>query len=125
LEGTVTDQQNPDDPISNPLDPDGDDDSVEALFISPAHTRSDRSPDPYDLGWLFLCWSWEAGYRSWNDGLRALVRALRGLEKLGLIERRRIRRVGRHTHHGFVLTDEGRDAVAALSGEWIQPSERS
>lgn len=118
----------PDDSISNPLDPDGDDhiddDSVEALFISRTHARSDRPRDPCDLGWLFLAWSWEARYRNWSNGLRALVHALRGLEEIGLIERRRIRRVGRNNHHGFVLTDEGREAIAALSGEWIQPSER-
>jgi len=123
----VTDRPNdPDDPISNSLDPDSDDsiddDSVEAVFISPS--PANHAADPYDLGWLFVCWSWEAGYRDWNDGLRALVHALRGLEEIGLIERRRIRRVGGNNHHGLVLTDEGRDAIAALSGDWIEPNER-
>ena len=48
--------QNPDDPISNPLDPDGDDhiedddeDWVEAIFINrPARARTDHPADPYD-----------------------------------------------------------------------------
>ena len=104
MEGTVTDHsQNPDDPISNPLDPDGhdhieddDEDSVEVVFISrPTQPTPDARRDPYDFGGLFACWSWEAGYRNWNDGVRALVRALRGLEEIGLIERRTIRCVGR------------------------------
>ena len=119
--------QNPDDPISNPLDPDAfdnddgeDEDFVEAVFIGPARATTGGSRDSYDLGWLFLCWAWEAGYRDWAQGVRALARALRGLERTGLIERRTIRRAGRPTHHGFVLTDEGREAVTALSGEWIK-----
>jgi hypothetical protein len=31
-----------------------------------------------------------------------------------------MRRAGRATHHGFVLTDLGCEALDALSGEWIK-----
>ena len=133
MEGTVTDHlQNPDDPISNPLDPDANDehaddedqDMVEAIFINRRpEERTDHPSDPYDISWLFLCWAWEAGHRDWNQGVRALARALRGLERMGFIERRTIRREGHPTHHGFTVTDEGREAVTALSGDWINRSE--
>jgi hypothetical protein len=53
---------------------------VEAMFLKrAAEARTDHLSDPYDLEWRFACWSWEAGYESWNDGLRAPVQALRGL----------------------------------------------
>jgi hypothetical protein len=92
------------------------DDQVQVVLTTPC----DRpTTDRYDLGWLFTCWAWEAGYRDWNTALRALARTLRSLERGGLIERRRIVRPGRRTHHGFVLTDDGREALAALSGDWI------
>lgn len=116
-----------DDSIPNPFDPDdveaadddGEDyDRVEAIFIA-KRTARDHPRDPYDLGWLFLCWSWEAGYRDWTKGVRALARALCALERIGFIERRTIKRAGRPTHHGFILTDEGREAIRALSGDWI------
>jgi hypothetical protein len=115
-------------PISNPFDPDAfenndadDDDLVEAVFIAaPSRATTDGPRDPYDLEWLFVCFAWEAGYRDWTQGVRALARALRGLERTGLIERRTIRRAGRPTHHGFVLTEDGREAVTALSGAWIK-----
>jgi len=124
--------QNPDDPIPSPLDPEAldnndadDDDLVEAVFIAaPSRATTDGPCDPYDLGWLFLCWAWEAGYRDWTQGVRALAQALRGLERTGLIERRTIRRAGRRTHHGFVLTEDGREAVTALSGAWIKEASR-
>ena len=48
-----------------------------------------------------------------------LARALRGLEEAGLIERRTIRRADGPTHHGFVLTEDGEEALRALSGDWI------
>ena len=117
--------QNPNDPISNSVDLDdvdcSDEDLVEAVFVRrPTRPTTGDPRDPYDLGWLFLCWSWEAGHRNWNDGLRALVRALRGLEETGFIERRRIRRAGHDTHHGFVLTKDGHEALKALSGDWIK-----
>jgi hypothetical protein len=128
LEGTVTDHpRNLDDPTPDPLDPDDrdaaddPDDWVEAVFIGrPRESPAHHHRDPYNLGWLFLCWSGHAGYRDWKDGVRALVRTLRGLERLGFIERRTIRRPGYPTHHGFVITDDGREAVAALSGDWIE-----
>jgi len=129
----VTDHpHNPDDPNSKPLDPDnihddGDnDDFVEAIFVSrpTAPPTANQSGERYDLGWLFLCWAWEAGYRDWDQGVRALARALRGLQRTGLIERRTIKRAGRANHHGFALTDEGREAVAALSGDWIKGVDR-
>jgi hypothetical protein len=131
MEGTVTDHlQNPDDPISNALDSErddhaDDDHAVEAIFINRRVKRENGPPgDPYDLSWLFLCWAWEAGYRDWSQGLRVLARTLRGLERMGFIERRTIRCAGHATHHGFTVTDEGREAVTALSGDWIKRSER-
>lgn len=118
---------NPDEWTPDPFDPEhshhaaeDDDDRVEAIFID----RRAPTSDPYDLGWLFLCWGWESGYGSWEDGLRSLARTLRGLEKVGLIVRRRIPRDGRPTHHGFVLTEEGHEAVNALSGDWIREGRR-
>ena len=124
------DSQNSDDPISNPLDCHCDDNIdedqfVEAIFIGgPKGTATGVPTEPYDLSWLFLCWAWESGYRDWTQGVRALARALRGLERTGLIERRSIRSPGRATHHGFILTEEGRTAVKALSGAWLRTSER-
>jgi hypothetical protein len=132
MEGTVTDHpRNPDDLIPDPIDPDhidaadDPDDWVEAVFISRQSGSTSNHPrDPYDLGWLFLCWSGHAGYGDWKDGVYALARALRAFERIGFIERRTIRRPGRPTHHGFVITDRGRDAVVALSGDWIGGPER-
>ena len=133
MEGTVTDHpHDPDDPISDPFDTDyvdaeedddDDDDWVEAVFIA-KRPATVHARDPYDLGWLFLCWAWESRSGGWSKAVRALARALRGLEQAGLIERRNIKRAGRPTHHGFVLTDEGREAVTALSGDWIKGVDR-
>jgi hypothetical protein len=95
-------------------------DSVVPTVISTA--RQSPSSDRYDLGWLFTCWVWESGCRDWNHAVWALARTLRGLERIGVIERRTVRRAGAPTHHGFVLTDEGRQAVIALSGDWIEES---
>jgi hypothetical protein len=98
-----------------------DDDVVAAVITTP---RQAPAPDPYDLGWVFTCWAWESGYRDWDRAVRALARTLRGLARTGLIERRTIRRSGKSTHHGFVMTDEGRRAVDALSGDWIEEAHR-
>jgi hypothetical protein len=98
-----------------------DDEVVEAVITPPRQTPAS---DQYDLGWLFTCWAWESGYRDWNPAVRALARTLRGLERTGLIERRTIRRSDKPTHHGFALTDEGRQAVAVLSGHWIEEDRR-
>jgi hypothetical protein len=98
-----------------------DDDLVEAVFTTPPQSPTG---DRYDLGWLFTCWLWESGFGDWDRGVRVLARTLRGLERTGLIERRTIRRPGRPTHHGFALTDDGREAVAALSGHWIEEDHR-
>jgi hypothetical protein len=76
--------------------------------------------DPYDLERLFLEWAWSTGIREWQAAVRVLARTLHGLEGAGLIERRTVRRAGRTTHHGLVLTDLGRVALDALSGEWIK-----
>ena len=113
----MTDQPNiPEDALRN-TDPARDDDArVDAIIVTP---RTATASDPYDLEWLFLSWAWDAGYRDWADGVRALARMLRGLERTGLVERRTIRRAGKPTHHGFVPTDSGRRALVALSGEWI------
>jgi hypothetical protein len=89
---------------------------VEAIITTPGETGT----APYDLAWLFTCWAWEAGFRDWQTALRVLARVLRGLERSGLVERRAVRRAGQLTHHGFVLTDAGREAVTALSGHWIE-----
>jgi DNA-binding PadR family transcriptional regulator len=81
--------------------------------------------DRYDVERLFVEWVWNARFRAdWDDAVRALARTLRGLEKTRLIERRTIRRTGHPTHHGFVLTDLGREAAKALSGEWIEEGQR-
>ncbi len=88
---------------------------VQAVFIEPPRITT----DPYDLGELFVDWAWWGGYNDWNAGVRALARALRGLAEAGLIERRTIRRVSGPTHHGFVLTEDGQEALRALSGAWI------
>ncbi len=119
------------DPTTDPLDTDDKDvandtdDRVEAVFIGRPRESSAHHPrDPYDLGWLFLCWSWHAGYRDWKDGVHALARALRAFERIGFIERRTIRRQGYPTHHGFVITDHGREAAGALSGDWIKGVDR-
>jgi hypothetical protein len=93
-----------------------DDDLVEAVITTP---RQAPTTEAYDLGWLFTCWAWESGYRDWDRAVRVLARTLRGLERTGLIERRTIRRVGQPTHHGFVLTRGGQEAIVALSGDWI------
>lgn len=120
MEGTVPDS--PTDPDNHHPDtsPDGGGDDVR-LVLSP-RARDRMTGDRYDLAWLFLCWAWEAGYRDWDDAVRVLARALRGLERVGLVERRTVRRAGQLTHHGFVLTDAGREAVTALSGHWIEES---
>ncbi len=119
-----------DDITPHPLDPssseasDWPNDHVEAVFITRLRPSTTPPGDRYDLGALFLCWSWGAGYSDWHDGLRALARALRGLEDMGFIERRTIRQPAHQTQHGFVITDAGRDAIAALSGDWIAEGDR-
>ena len=92
-------------------------DPVEATI---QQLRSPEDIHPWDLSWLFIGWAWYAGHRDWNRSLRALATTLRGLERCDLIERRRVRRPNAPTHHGFVLTERGRDAVKALSGNWIE-----
>jgi hypothetical protein len=67
---------------------------------------------------------WESGFRDWNHAVRALARTFRVLERTGPIERGTVRRSGAPTHHGFVLTDEGRQAMIALSGDWIKEDQR-
>jgi hypothetical protein len=83
--------------------------------------RKTPTSDRYDLARLFMEWAWNARFPAdWDDAVRVLARTLRGLEASGLIERRTIRRVGHPTHHGFVLTALGHEAVNALSGEWMK-----
>jgi hypothetical protein len=96
---------------------DPEDDITRAIFIGPPRQATG---DPYDLSQLFLAWAWGARYRNWNAAVRVLARALRGLSEAGLIERRTIRRASGETHHGFVLTEDGRDALHALEGDWIK-----
>ena len=102
--------------------PTASEDLVETVITMPR--QSPLAGDRYDLGWLFTCWLWESGLGDWNRGVRALARTLRGLERIGLIERRTLRRPGTLTHHGFVLTDAGQEAVTALSGDWIEEDHR-
>ena len=104
---------------NDPLDPCDLDDADGVTDITMTTPRGKRGTEPYDLSWLFLCFSWEAGFRDWTQGVRTLARALRGLERTGLIERRTIRRAKEPTHHGWVLTDVGREALSALAGHWI------
>jgi hypothetical protein len=119
LEGTVTNRSfNTNDAFpgasNDPLD-----EQVEAFLVNRRRTTGVS----HDVERLFLCWAWTAGYVEWTGGLRALARALRGLERTGLIERRR-RRVPERVHDGFVLTDAGHEAVFALSGDWIEEDQR-
>jgi hypothetical protein len=89
-----------------------------AVIVTP---RTEPSLDRYDLGQLFLEWTWSARFPGgWGASVQVLARTLRGLEQAGLIERRTIRRVGHPTHHGFVLTNLGHEAVNALSGDWMK-----
>jgi hypothetical protein len=78
----------PDDALPAPESPDAGD-PVEAVFNKRNPSRTDRH---FYLKRLFFCWAWEAGYRDWTSGVRALARALRGLERNGLIARRPIGR---------------------------------
>ena len=117
----MTDYRFPSDPDDSPdeCDTNIDDaeDFVEAVFIS---SRPPASSGGYDLEQLFLAWAWGAGYRDWDTAVRVLARALRGLSEAGLIERRTIRRRSGQTHHGFVLTADGHEALQALAGDWIR-----
>lgn len=98
-------------------DDDGGEDFVEAVFIgSGPLVPADR----YDLEELFLTWAWGAHYRDGKTAVRALARALRGLSEAGLIERRTVRRGSGQTHHGFILTADGVEALQALAGDWIR-----
>ena len=114
----MTDNSSPDNVNPDPRDSEliEEEAFVQAVFIGPPRRIT---TDPYDMGELFVDWAWWGGYRDWNDGVRALARALRGLAEAGLIERRTIRRVSGPTHHGFVLTEDGQEALRALSGDWI------
>ena len=89
---------------------------TQAVFVGARRNTTDR----YALDDLFLEWAWNTGIRDWDVAVRILAGVLKGLERSCLIERRTIRRCGRPTHHGFVLTDLGHEAVRALSGDWIE-----
>jgi hypothetical protein len=105
----------PNDQTAGAADPDQE---TRAVIAIPGHRVSGEE---YDVGQLFLEWAWEARFpEEWEGAVRALARTLRGLEGAGLIERRTIRRSGAPTHHGFVLTELGRRALHALSGDWIK-----
>lgn len=85
------------------------------------HPNTKRTNDRYAVDQLFTEWAWSARFKDdWDGALRALACTLRGLEGAGLIERRTVRRTGHPTHHGFRLTELGREALDALSGDWIK-----
>ena len=67
------------------------------------------------LSHAFLCWAWEAAFPDWQDAVRALARALRGLERAGLVERHTDRVSGRGPIHGITLTADGRALLALLA----------
>jgi hypothetical protein len=95
-------------------DPAADDWTV-AVFGDGGQPQARR--DLYDrLEWVFLVWAWYAGYRTWIGGVRALARALRGLEEARLLVRQTTRRPGTHPRRTWTLTEDGRDVAAALSG---------
>lgn len=106
--------------VDQRLGSDSTDETVAILITGLTESCGER----YELGALFVSWASHAGYVDWTDAVRSLARTLRGLTALGLIERRPIRRPGRATHHGFVLTAKGREAVGALSGDWIKEVDR-
>src|SRR5688572_16413527 len=89
----------------------GDADETLVLFVGTRKAVSER----YALDGLFLEWAWNGGFAEWDLAVRTLARTLRGLQTSGLIERRTIRRVGCPTHHGFVVTALGQQALHALS----------
>ena len=65
------------------------------------------------LAWTCLSWTWGARYTRWEDGLRALARALRGLEEAGLITRHTARAAGELPLHGLTLTKDGHAVLEA------------
>ena len=110
--------QSADPPENRPLDAPGE---TVAMFYGP---RRQPTGDPYDLERLFLEWAWFTQVAGgWPGAVRLLARALRGLQGAGLIERSRVRRHGHATHHGFVLTDLGQEALQALSGDWVKDAD--
>jgi hypothetical protein len=89
-------------------------------------TGSARGADErHDVEGLFLDWAWNVDFcRDWNGAVRLLARALRGLERAGLIERRTIRRQGHRPHHAIRLTPLGDEALVALRADWIEGGKR-
>ncbi len=66
------------------------------------------------LSWTCLGWIWGAGYTQWEDGLRAMARALRGLEQAGLITRHTTRAADEPPLHRLMLTKDGHAVLEAL-----------
>jgi hypothetical protein len=96
--------------------PDDEQDEHSVVLRSPMQ----RPKVGYRLEQLFLEWALGARFPTdWDGAVRSLALTLRGLQATGLIERRTIRRPDHPTHHGFVLTKLGHEALYALSGEWI------
>jgi len=91
--------------------PDTGDDWAVAAFIASGTDRYHR------LESIFMVWGWHAGYRSWYAAVRAVARAVRGLEQSGLMERTTTRRLGDRPRRAWTLTDDGRQVAAALTGE--------
>jgi hypothetical protein len=99
--------------------PDTGDDWTVAAFIGSGNSGPDApGTDLYHrLESIFMVWGWNAGYRSWYTAVRALARAVRGLEQSGLMERNTTRRLGDRPRRVWTLTDDGRHVAAALTGE--------
>lgn len=53
-------------------------------------------------------------YARWEDGLRALAHALRGLQQAGLITRHTTRRAGHPPLHRVTFTKDGYAVLEAL-----------
>ena len=77
-------------------------------------TRTPLPRSTSDWRGLASAGQWGARYARWEDGLRALARALRGLEQAGLITRHTTRRAGHPPLHGVTLTKNGHAVLEAL-----------
>jgi len=90
------------------------DDWTVAVFSGSGQPQPPR--DLHDrLERVFLTWAWHGGYRTWFGGVRAVARALRGLEEAGLLVRQTARRPGTRPRRTWTLTEDGQAVAKALS----------